>query len=75
MDDVVHPEEVLLGGFELELGLAPARLVLRDPRRLFDQRAAVGGLARQDEADLSLLDDRVGLRAEPRVHEQLVHVP
>src|SRR5262249_43225289 len=42
--------------------------------RLFDQRTAVGGLAREDEADLPLLDDRVGLRPEARIHEQLVDV-
>ena len=32
------------------------------------------GFAREDLADLALLDDRVGLRAEPGVHEQLVDV-
>ena len=66
VDDVVHAQQVLLRGLELELGLAPARLVLRDARRLLDERAAVGGLAGEDEADLALLDDRVGLGAEAR---------
>ena len=32
------------------------------------------GLRREDLADLALLDDRVGLRAEAGVHEQLVDV-
>src|SRR6185436_17620961 len=54
--------------------LAPARAVLRDPRRFLDEEAAVGRLARQDQADLALLDDRVGLATEARVHEQLVDV-
>ncbi len=74
VDDVVHAEEVLLGRLQLELGLPTARLVLRDARRLLDDRAAVGGLRREDLADLALLDDRVRLRAEPGVHEQLVDV-
>ena len=41
VDDVVDAEEVLLRRLELELGLPAARLVLRDPRRLLDDRAAV----------------------------------
>ena len=74
VDDVVHAQQVLLRGFELELGLAAAGLVLRDPGRLLDDRAPLRGLRREDLADLALLDDRVGLRAEPGVHEQLVDV-
>jgi hypothetical protein len=74
VDDVVHAEEILLGGLELELCLPPPGLVLRDARRLLDDRAPVGRLRREDLADLALLDDRVGLRAEPGVHEQLVDV-
>ena len=73
-DDVVHAQQVLLRRLELELGLAPAGPVLRDPGRLLDDRAPVGGLAGEDLSDLALLDDRVRLRAEPRVHEQLVDV-
>src|SRR5205085_9687022 len=65
VDDVVHAEQVLLGGLELELGLAAAGLVLRDAGRLLDEGAAVGGLAGEDEADLALLDDRVRLGPEP----------
>ena len=41
-DDVVDARQVLLGGFELELGGAAARLVLRDAGRLFDQLAPIG---------------------------------
>jgi hypothetical protein len=74
VDDVVHAEQVLLRGFELELGLAAARLVLRDAGGFFDEGAPVRGLAGEDEADLALLDDRVGLGPEAGVHEQLVDV-
>ena len=75
VNDVVHAEEVLLGRVELDLGLLPACLVLGDAGRFFDQGAPIGGLARQDETDLALLDDGVGLGAEAGVHEQLVDVP
>ena len=74
VDDVVHAEQVRLGGVELELGLAAAGLVLRDAGGLLDEGAPVGGLAGEDLADLPLLDDGVGLAAQARVHEQLVDV-
>ena len=74
VDDVVHAEQVLLGGLELERGLPAPGLVLGDAGRLLDECAAVGGLARKDHSDLALLDDRVGLGAEAGVHEQLVDV-
>ena len=73
-DDVVDARQVLLRGLELELGRAAARLVLRDARRFFDQRAPLGRPRRQDLPDLALLDDRVGLDAQPRVHQQVVDV-
>ena len=38
-EDVVHAQQVLLGGLDLGLGLAAARLVLADPRSLLDQDA------------------------------------
>src|SRR6185436_9280218 len=74
VDDVVHAQQVLLRGFELELRLAPARAVLRDAGGLLDDRAPLGRLRREDLPDLALLDDRVRLRTEPGVHEQLVDV-
>src|SRR5690606_30065623 len=74
VDDVVDAREVLLRRFELQLGRAPARLVLRDARRFFDQLPAIGRTRGQDHPDLALLDDGVGLRAEARVHQQLVDV-
>src|SRR5690606_14425342 len=74
VDDVVDAREVLLRRLELQLGGPAARLVLRDARRLFDQRPAIGRTRGQDPPDLALLDDGVGLRAEARVHQQLVDV-
>ncbi len=73
-DDVVDAREVLLRGLELQLGGAPPRLVLGHAGGFFDQLTAIGRPRAEDEADLSLLDDRVSLRAKPGVHEELVHV-
>ena len=73
-DDVVDARQVLLRGFELQLGRAAARLVLRDAGGFFDQLAPIGRPRAEDHADLALLDDRVGLGAEAGVHQQLVDV-
>jgi hypothetical protein len=70
--DVVEPQEVRRRLLELHLGDLLARLVARDPRRLFDQLAAFLRFARQDEADLSLFDHRVGADAESGVHQQVL---
>ena len=73
-DDVVDPQEILLGGIEFQLGLTTARPVLRDPGSFFNQRAAIRGFVREDLTDLSLFDERVRLRTEARVHEEFVNV-
>ncbi len=70
-DHVGEPEQVLLGGLQLALGLLAARLVLGDPGGLLQDRAAVLGLGADDEADATLLDDRVGARADAGAEEQL----
>ena len=74
-DDVVDAREVLLRGLELQLGGTPPGLVLRDAGGFLDQHAPVRGTRRQDEPDLALLDDGVGLGAQPGVHQELVDVP
>ena len=53
---------------------APPRLVLRDAGRFLDQLTPIGRARAEDQPDLALLDDRVGLRAEPGVHQQVVDV-
>jgi len=73
-DDVVDAREVLLGRIELQLGGPAARLVLGDARRLLDQLPAVGWARAEDQPDLSLLDDRVGLGPEAGVHQELVDI-
>ncbi|HEY4958520.1 MAG TPA: hypothetical protein VII31_11960, partial [Caldimonas sp.] len=73
-DDVVDAREVEPRRLQLQLRRAPARLVLRHARRFFDQLPAIGRPRAEDHPDLALLDDRVGLRAQARVHQQLVHV-
>ena len=74
VDDVVEAREVLLRGFELQLGRAAARLVLGDPGGLFDQLAPIGRARAQDHPDLALLDDGVGLLAQAGIHQQFVDV-
>ena len=73
-DDVFEARQVQLRGLELQLGRTAPRLVLRDPRGFLDELAPVGRPRAEDHADLALLDDGVGLGAEPGVHQQLVHV-
>ena len=74
-DDVVDAREVLLRGLELQLGRPPARLVFGDAGRFLDQLPPIRRARTQDQPDLALLDDGVRLCAEPRIHQELVHVP
>jgi hypothetical protein len=72
--DVVNAREVLSCGLELQLrGAAPA-LVLRDAGGFFDELPAVRRTGAQNLSDLPLLDDRVGLHAQPCIHQQILHV-
>jgi len=73
-DDVVDAGQVLLGGFELELGGSTPALVLGDPGCLFDQLPAIGGPGAQNLADLALLDHRIALDADACVHQQVLDV-
>src|SRR3989304_5685583 len=47
----------------------------RDLYLVMPAASAIGGLAREDEADLALLDDGVGGRSHARSHEELLDVP
>ena len=73
--DVVDAGEVLLRRVELQLRRAPSRLVFRHARRFLDQLTPVGRPRAEDHPDLALLDDRVSLRPEARVHQQVVDIP
>ena len=73
-DDVVDAREILLRRFELQLRGASARFVFGNTRGFFDQLAPIRRTRTQDQPDLALLDDRVCLRAEPCVHQQIVDV-
>ena len=73
--DVVDTREVQLCGFELQLSGAAPRLVLGDARRFLDEHATVGRSRAQNQSDLALLDDGVGLGTEPRVHQKVVNIP
>ena len=72
--DVVHAQEVLPRRIEFQFRGPPARLVLCDTGSLLDQLASIGWTRAEDHSDLPLLDDRVGLRAQPGVHQQIVHI-
>ena len=74
VDEIVDAGEVLLRRFELELGLAAARLELGDAGGFLDQLAAIGRLRAEDLADLALLDDGVALHADADVHQDVLHV-
>ena len=74
VDDVVDARQVLLRGFELQLGGAAAALVLGDAGRFLDQLTAIGRAGAENLADLALLDHGVGLHAQAGVHQQVLHV-
>src|SRR5262249_53076413 len=66
--------QVLLRGLELQLRRAAPRLVFRHAGRFLDQLPAIRRTGAQDLADLPLLDHRIRLDAETRVHQQVLHV-
>ena len=74
VDDVVDPGQVLPRRVELELGRPAAVLVLGDAGRLLEELPPLRGPRPQDLADLALLDHRVGLDADARVHQQILDV-
>ena len=72
--DVFDPREVLARVLQARLGLAPALLVFRDARRLFEEEAQLLRLALDDPRDRALADDRVGARAEAGAEEDVLDV-
>ena len=67
--------EVRIGALELAFGLDPPLLVAGDSGRLLEDRAALLRRGHQHRVDLPLLDDRVRIRPDARVQEQIADVP
>ncbi len=67
---VLEPGEIGLGGAELELGLVAAGIEPADPRRLFEQGAALLGAGADQGAHPVLADDRRGTRPGGEIGEQ-----
>ena len=71
---VLHAQQVGLGGVEPALGLLLALAVLQDAGGLLDDRPAVLGAGVEHGVDLALADDHVLLAADAGVGEQLLDV-
>jgi hypothetical protein len=65
---------LVLGPLQLPDRLDAALLVLRDARGFFEDDAPLLRVGQQHRVDLALLDDRVGVGADARVHEELADV-
>ena len=74
VEDVVNASQVKLGVLEARFGQSLLGLEFRNPRSLFQNRAAIGGTAAEDLPDASLLDEGVRLRAKAGAHEQFLNV-
>ena len=73
-EDVRLAEKVLLGLLNLAQGLLAIHLELRDAGGLFEDRAAVFGLGRENRVDLALGHHRVGACADTRAHEEMLDI-
>src|SRR5262245_12536046 len=74
-ENVLKAGQVGLGGLHFSEGGLFAGLEFGDARRLFDEAATIFGLGPDDLADLTLLDDGVGLGAYAGSQEEVVDVP
>ena len=72
--DVLDPRQIDAGIGKPGFGLLAPFLVLRDPRRLFEEDAQLLRLRLDHAADHALLDDGVGARAQARAEEQVVDI-
>ena len=73
-DDVPNTEQILLDAFELSLGFLASGLVLGDPGGFLEDPSSLERVGLEQGIDLSLLDHRIRIRAEPRVEKQLSDV-
>ncbi len=71
---VIEPLQVLPGMADSGLGLAPALLVLGDPRRFLQKQPQVLGPRLDETRDHALLDDGVAARTQSGAEKQILHV-
>ena len=71
---VLHTEQVRLGGIEPALGLLLAPAELEHASRFLDDRPALLGAGVQHGIDLALADDHVLLAADAGIGQQFLHV-
>src|SRR4029077_9483260 len=74
LDNILHPQQVGFGVFQLAQRLFFLRLVFRYPCRLFKNRPPVLRSTAQDEVDLALLHDGVGASTDTGIHEKLMDI-
>jgi hypothetical protein len=71
---VVNAGEILLGGFQAQLGEALLGFEAGDSGGFFDDGAAVVRLGAEQLTDAFLADDCVGFRAEAGAHEDVLNI-
>ncbi len=74
LEDVVDPEQIVLGPLQPQLGLVAARMQAGDAGRLFEDQPPRLRLGGDDLADLALAHQRRRARAGGGVGEQQLHV-
>ncbi len=74
-NDVRHATEICTRGFQTRFGGALAHAELGDAGCLFNDRAAVHRLGRQDLSDAALFNDGVMSPRQARPGEQILNVP
>ncbi len=74
LQDVLDPQEVVLGPFQAKLRLVAARMQAGNAGRLLEDESSRLGLGRDDLADLALADERGRAGAGGGVGEQELHV-
>src|SRR5579863_2460822 len=73
-DNVPHARQILLGGLQFSQSLGLSKPVLRDSSGLLNQFAPLHRRGIEDRIDLSLLDHRMGVVADPGIDEKLPDV-
>ena len=71
---LAYSNQIELGALQPAGGLDLARLELRDTGRFLENHAPLGGVRREHGVHLALLDNRVGVVADARVHEEFFDI-